>query len=89
MAGSLESMDCLVSVSERPLGSGTALNVEGNGAELFRSAITSTVSQTLAAFNVRDVEVRIQDQGALEPVLSARLETALIRYLAAADERKL
>lgn len=88
MAGSLESMDCLVSVSERPLGSGLVFNIEGNGAELFRSSVTGTVNQALALFNVRDVEVCIRDQGALEPVLSARLETALIRYLAAADERE-
>lgn len=88
IAGSMESMDCMVSVFERPSGTGITLSIGGSGSELFHSAIVNTVNRTLSAFNIQDIEVHIQDCGALEPVLSARLETALLRYSAASDERE-
>lgn len=75
-AGTLESSDCLVTV--RP-GSGITLEYSGGSAFLFRSRTEAIVREVLQSSGVTDVAVTIQDQGALEPTLRARIETALSR----------
>lgn len=75
-AGTLESSDCLVTVGP---GSGITLEYSGGSAFLFRRRTEAIVREVLQNCGVTDAAVTIQDQGALEPTLRARIETALGR----------
>lgn len=79
-AGTLESMDCLVTVTEAAPGSGIALEMEGSSVSRFRSAMEKTVRQTLNALGVSDLSVNVNDHGALDVVIEARVETAVRRF---------
>ena len=48
-AGTLESMDCLVTVTEAAPGSGAVIELEGSSVSRFRSAMEKTVRSTLQA----------------------------------------
>lgn len=76
-AGTLESMDCVVTAAERAPGSGTIISVTGSGAVRFRSAMERKITEVLAAAGVRDVDIAVQDNGAIDLVLGARVEAAL------------
>jgi len=75
-AGTLESSDCLVTVGP---GSGVTLEYTGGNFFLFRRRTQAIVNEILEARAVENAFVSIQDQGALEPTLRARVETALDR----------
>lgn len=80
MAGSLESMDCLVVVSESERGSGVSLSLEGANVARFRSSMEAIVHKVIDSNPMlRDLEIRVQDHGALDIVLEARVETAIVR----------
>ncbi len=78
-AGTLESMDCLVTVTETDPGSGVTIEMEGSGVSRFRRAMEKTVRDTLASLGVTDLSVNVNDRGALDVVLEARVETAVKR----------
>ncbi|MDY4031512.1 MAG: citrate lyase acyl carrier protein [Pyramidobacter sp.] len=78
-AGTLESMDCLVTVTEAAPGSGLVVELEGSGVSRFRSAMEKTVRDTLEALGANDLTVNVNDRGALDVVLEARVETAVKR----------
>jgi citrate lyase subunit gamma (acyl carrier protein) len=78
-AGTLESMDCLVTVTEAQTGSGIALRITGSSAARFRTAMEKKVNEVLASMGVKDIDIAIQDNGALDIVLGARVETAVKR----------
>ena len=78
-AGTLESMDCLVTVTEAAPGSGVTLEMEGSSVNRFRTAMEKTVMATLRNLNATDVSVNVNDHGSLDVVLEARVETAVLR----------
>lgn len=78
-AGTLESMDCLVTVSEAAPGSGIVIELEGSGAGRFRTAMERTVRSVLASLGADDLIVTVSDRGALDVTLEARVETAVRR----------
>jgi citrate lyase subunit gamma (acyl carrier protein) len=78
-AGTLESMDCLVTVTEATPGAGIAVRIAGGSAARFSGAMGRTVREALSAAGVSDAEVNVQDNGALDPVLSARVQAAVLR----------
>ena len=82
-AGTLESMDCLVTVTEAAAGVGVKLEMSGASVARFKSAMEKKVKETLAALGVSDIEVAVQDNGALDIVLGARVEAAVKRLEAA------
>lgn len=82
-AGTLESMDCLVTVTEAAAGAGVKLEMSGASVARFKSAMEKKVKETLAALGVSDIEVAVQDNGALDIVLGARVEAAVKRLEAA------
>lgn len=75
-AGSLESSDCLVIVTEA---NDFALDYTGTNASIFGKRTAAAVEKILAAHGNPKCAVTIRDQGALEPTVRARLETALER----------
>lgn len=82
VAGSLESSDVLVTVGPAE-GEENKLDVESIVLKQFGARIRSVAEEVVVASGVRGAAVRIQDRGALECTLRARLETALERALKA------
>ena len=78
-AGTLESMDCLVTLEEAPAGAGVGIEISGASAARFTSAMEKKIRETLAALGAADLNVTVQDNGALDIVLGARVAAAYIR----------
>jgi len=77
MAGSLESSDVLVSVS--PLEGEVQVEIQSVVYEQFGKELEETVLDVLKQFNVNNVKIMLNDRGALECTVRARVETALKR----------
>ncbi|MDO9508966.1 MAG: citrate lyase acyl carrier protein [Thermovirgaceae bacterium] len=80
-AGTLESMDCIVTVSESEKGRGITVSMEGASVARFGEAIVSSTKDTLKKMGVLDISVSVQDNGAGDLVLRARVEAAATRLL--------
>ena len=84
-AGTVESMDCLVSVMQSQ--GGREIEISGSGAARFKGAMESKVNAVLDdlekkyAGRTGAVRVAVQDNGAMDVVLGARLEAAFLRYV--------
>lgn len=78
VAGSLESNDVLVTVgpSETP---GIHLELESIVLKQFGKRIEEVVLETLRTLHVDDAYIHIQDRGALNCTLMARVEVAIAR----------
>lgn len=76
VAGTMESSDAYVEIEP-----GTGLNIalESVVQDQFGDQIRSVVEQVLKDNGVENANVRIIDRGALECVIRARVETAIIR----------
>jgi citrate lyase subunit gamma (acyl carrier protein) len=78
-AGTLESMDCLVTITGAA-GKRT-VEISGSSAVRFRTAIEKKTNEVLDALAApAGLRVTVQDNGALDVVLGARVEAALKRY---------
>ncbi len=76
-AGTLESMDCLVSVT----GAGSrTIEISGSSAARFKGAIEKKIGDVLDALLAKPVKVTVQDNGAMDVVLGARVEAAYRRF---------
>ena len=78
VAGSLESSDVLVSVSPRDDGN-IEIAVESIVFRQFGLRIRSVAEEVSASSGIEGATVTVNDRGALECTLRARLETALER----------
>ncbi len=76
-AGTLESSDCLVTVE--PHENGIELEISSVVLEQYGDEIRSTVLDTLKELDVQSAHVHIQDKGAMNCVIAARVETAVMR----------
>lgn len=76
-AGTMESSDAYVEIS--PAGNGLTIQLESVVKAQFGKAIERTIREVLAEQGVENAELRVVDRGALECVLRARVETAVIR----------
>ncbi len=83
VAGSLESSDVLVTVGSRGGGGKTNSTWRASSSNSSGRVSASVVEEVVAASGIKGAAVRIQDRGALECTLRARLETALERALKA------
>jgi len=77
-AGSLESSDVLVTVSPAA-DSSVELKIESIVIKQYGKRIRSVTEEVIAAAGIEGVSVHVQDRGALECTLRARLETAIAR----------
>lgn len=78
MAGTLESSDVMVRIAPAE-GPAHDLLIASSVEKQFGDAIRGTLLQVLQQYNVPPVQVMVDDKGALDCVLRARLETALMR----------
>ena len=75
-AGTMESSDAYVEVTP---GTGLRIELQSVVAQQFGAAIEGTVREVLAEQGVQNALVRVVDRGALECVIRARVETAILR----------
>ncbi|MDR1885857.1 MAG: citrate lyase acyl carrier protein [Synergistaceae bacterium] len=79
MAGTVESMDCLVTVTGSS--GGRRIEIAGASAVRFKRAMELKINAVLDELGAPDVAVSVQDNGALDLVLGARVEAALRRFV--------
>jgi len=77
-AGTLESSDVLVTVAPGS-GPGVEFKVESIVIKQFGKRIRSVTEEVIAATGIKNAAIHVQDRGALECTLRARLETAIAR----------
>ena len=76
-AGTIEKCDCLVTVSK---GDGDIkINLSSKVLYQYGDSIKNTILQTLKKLNINDITVDVEDVGAFEYVIVARLEAAIYR----------
>lgn len=76
-AGTIESSDAYVEIE--PLEKGLDIHLESVVKQQFGEEIYSAVRDVLAENGVENASVRVVDRGALECVIRARVETAILR----------
>ena len=76
-AGTIDKCDCLVTVSK---GDGDIkINLSSKVLYQYGDSIRNIILQTLKKLHINDVTVDIEDMGAFEYVIVARLEAAIYR----------
>ncbi len=78
MAGTLESSDASIVVAPNA-DKGIVIDLISSVEKQFGEDIRRTVKQVLKELDVEDAIVKIQDRGALDCVIRARLQTAVLR----------
>ena len=76
-AGTMESSDAYVEIE--PAANGISLQLESVVMDQFGDAIRQTVREVLADMSVENANVRLIDRGALDCVIRARVEAAVLR----------
>ena len=76
-AGSLESSDAMVTVE--PCEDGVAIEIASVVLRQFGDAIERAVREVLGELHVERAQVRVNDRGAVECALKARVESAVRR----------
>lgn len=78
-AGTLESNDIMITVSEAPAGTGIIINLTSIVLPQYGPMIRTTLETVCKKLGVNDVKISAADKGALEYTIEARLNTALLR----------
>lgn len=76
VAGTLESSDALIRVEPAE---GLDIEINSSVGKQFGEQIEATVKAVLSQFDVTDAQIIVEDKGALDCVLQARLKAALQR----------
>lgn len=77
VCGSLTSNDCLVSI--RPCDNGINLSLTSSVMRQFGKQIEKVIRDTLEEMDVKNLEIKVEDKGALDCTIKARVETAVKR----------
>ncbi|MBE0490671.1 MAG: citrate lyase acyl carrier protein [Sulfurospirillum sp.] len=77
-AGTLESSDLFVRILPKKEG-GVSIELESSVCEIYADAIKKTVLECANAFGADGMSIIVQDKGALDYVIKARVQTALLR----------
>jgi len=75
-AGTMESSDAYVEIEPAE---GVCVDLESVVGQQFGQSITQVVREVLGEMGVENAKVRVVDRGALECVIRARVETAVLR----------
>ena len=78
-AGTMESSDIYVEVMPLAAGSGIELEVNSVVYAQFGEAIEATILETLKTLEIEDMKVIVNDRGAVDCTIKARVETAVRR----------
>lgn len=77
VAGTMESSDAYVEIE--PGKGQLSVSIESIVKKQFGDKITASVKDVLDEYSVVDANVRVVDRGALDCVIRARVETAILR----------
>ena len=77
-AGSLESNDLIVEIEPAD---DLTIEIKSVVEDIFKDQIEDVVKKTLKDLNIDKAKIRIDDRGALDFTISARVETAVKRAL--------
>ena len=80
--GTLESSDILVTVEPLEKGKGREILLNSPVKTQFGKEIENVVISVLDRYDIDDIKVILEDSGALNPTIEARVEVALKRGLA-------
>ncbi|HAX02633.1 MAG: citrate lyase acyl carrier protein [Tenericutes bacterium GWC2_34_14] len=75
-AGTLESNDCMITVTKQDQ---QEIIIDSIVKEAFGDQILAVILDVLNQLKVKNIKVHIQDKGALDYTITARLKTALKR----------
>ena len=75
-AGSLESSDCLITISDS---NNLNIQIESVVFKQFGDDILEVIKNTLKEHNIEKIDILCQDKGALDYTIKSRLETAILR----------
>ncbi|MBN2893373.1 MAG: citrate lyase acyl carrier protein [Bacteroidales bacterium] len=78
-AGSFESSDILILVEPVNEGEGRKIELDSAVQFQFGDKILELIIHSLDKHQIADIHLVIKDKGAIEPVIRARIETALLR----------
>lgn len=78
-AGTLESSDMLVSIAPAPEGAGITLNLVSPALRQYGDHIRQLICSVLTDCGVTDATVDVNDKGAVDFVIEARIKTAVLR----------
>ena len=78
-AGSLESNDLLVLLTPLKAGNGIQIEINSIVKKQFGNRIMDITREVINSLDIKDIKVFIQDRGALDCTIKARLETAIMR----------
>lgn len=76
-SGTLESSDAYIEIE--PSSDGLSVEIESVVLKQFGAQIKSAVLSVLDEFEVKNANVKVFDRGALECVIRARVESAILR----------
>ncbi len=77
VSGTLQSNDCMVRVM--PGESGVELELTSSVIKQFGDQIESVIKETLKSMEVENCKIIVEDRGALDCTIKARVETAVNR----------
>lgn len=77
-AGTLESSDLFVRVIPFEC-EGIEIELESTVYEIYADAIKATIEQSAMALNAKGIKLIVQDKGALDYVIKARVQAAILR----------
>jgi len=78
-AGKATKDDIFVLAKPLPKDGGVGISLSSKVLKLYGDRITETIEQKLNDLGVKDVQVTVDDYGALDYVIKARVETAIRR----------
>lgn len=84
-AGTLESSDVMVLIKPLEKGKGRVVDIDSNVKIQYEASIKEVIDEVLDEFQIADVQLHVNDKGALTPVIKARVETAVKRSLQIAE----
>lgn len=77
-AGTMESSDALISVEPNPE-KGIKIELTSSVEKQYGKQIKKVITETLESLGVKDAIIRVNDKGALDCVIRARVQTAVTR----------
>jgi len=80
-AGTFESSDIMVLIEPVDASAGRQIDLSSSVMLQYEDDIMKTIIDVLDRFDIQDVHLIAKDKGALNPTISARVETAIKRSL--------
>lgn len=78
-AGSFESSDILVLIEPVTENSGRKIEIDSTVMKEYGDSIKKLIDKCLDSYHIQNIHLIAKDKGALDPTISARVETALKR----------